>query len=114
MLATLTAKGKSLSSFLDFASSRGAEFSTSAGPRSNAAVPSKALFASSPIFLLRSLRNPRRLVVQRNSHGLTYLGHRSLGNLPCPCRTSFQNIPRQPRILLIFLAPLPHGIQDVN
>src|SRR5271155_3010493 len=94
---TLTVKGKSLSR-LCFAGVfvRTCTFAMGASSRTG--------FASSLI-----LSSARGFVLQRHAHGFASLPQGSFGYLPCLRRACLQNIPRQARVVLIFLAPLLHG-----
>src|ERR1700721_2316619 len=61
-----------------------------------------------PSFLLRGLE------FQRHAHRRAHISHRSASGRTCPLRPLFQNIPRQPRILLIFPSPLLHRVQQLH
>src|SRR5689334_7761663 len=104
---TATANGKSLASF--FAASFSA-LATAAGSRSALSVFTSSLmrFALLPRFDLRSF------VVERHSHRRPYVSHRRVGHFPGCRGTRLKNIPGQPRILLVFLPPLLHRVQDFH
>src|SRR6266516_2164563 len=62
-----------------------------------------------------SLRSSLRwLVVERNAHGIADIVHGGARHTAGASRTGLQNIPSEARIVLVFLAPLLHGVEEFD
>src|SRR6266496_1551845 len=99
---TVTEKGKSLSSF----------FFPECGVTSTGCAPFKPEFWATTFEC--SAIGSYSIPCQRHAHRLADLAHGGGGNPASLRRSRLQNIPGQPGILLIFLAALLHGAQDLH
>src|SRR5260370_18634950 len=115
---TETANGESLSSFFvpcGFDSFPAADaalpFPTSTGTRGCTALSSDATIFSCRLLLIF---HRRWFIFERHPHRVAHILHGFGRRLPRPFRACLRNIPSQPRILLEFLAPLPHGAPQLN